>query len=95
MSDKKPKVAVYCRVGNKDQLCETQPVVNDQGHDYSMLMEALERGKENGYEKVIMLSTDRVVGTVDEVEEIARAFDESGMKLDTPDTERLPSYFFN
>ena len=30
MSDKKPRVAVYCRVGNKDQLCETQPTVKEE-----------------------------------------------------------------
>lgn len=29
MSDKKPKVAVYCRVGNKDQLCETPPAAKE------------------------------------------------------------------
>ena len=30
MSDKKPKVAVYCRVGNKDQVCETQSTVKEE-----------------------------------------------------------------
>ena len=29
MSDNKPKVAVYLRVGNKEQLCETQPAVKE------------------------------------------------------------------
>lgn len=28
MSDNKPKVAVYCRVGNKEQLSETHQAVN-------------------------------------------------------------------
>lgn len=30
MSDNKPRVAVYCRVGNKDQLCETAPAVKEE-----------------------------------------------------------------
>ena len=27
MSDNKPKAVMYCRVGNKNQVCETQPAV--------------------------------------------------------------------
>ena len=30
MSDKKPKAVMYCRVGNKDQLCETHPIVKEE-----------------------------------------------------------------
>lgn len=29
MSDNKPRVAMYCRVGNKEQLSETQQTVRD------------------------------------------------------------------
>ena len=30
MSDNKPRVAMYCRVGNKEQLCETPPAVKEE-----------------------------------------------------------------
>ena len=30
MSDNKLKVVEYCRVGNKNQLCETSPVVSEE-----------------------------------------------------------------
>lgn len=30
MSDNKPRVAVYCRVGNRDQVCETPPAVKEE-----------------------------------------------------------------
>ena len=35
MSDNKPKVAVYCRVGNKDQVCEKDPGFVGHGVEFN------------------------------------------------------------
>lgn len=74
----------YCEK-NGYEICETAAVVGDRVVAYPTLMSLLKSAKDNGIETIVMASTNRIVGTVSEMEEVAKVFHESGVKLETLD----------
>lgn len=74
----------YCEQ-NGYEVCESAAVIGDGVTAYPTLMKLLQSAKDNGIETIVMASTNRIVGTVSEMEEVAKVFNESGVKLETMD----------
>lgn len=54
-----------------------------------MLLRCLQRAKEDGVDTILMTSTDRVVGPVEEMDKIREAYEASGVTLETLDGSHL------
>ena len=60
-------------------------VIGDRKMAYPMLMNLLKTAKEKGIQKIVMASSNRIVGTIQELQEIQKAFEESGVTIETLD----------
>ena len=78
------KLRDFCEA-NGYQVCDSATVIGDRNMASPMLMDLLKSAKDKGFTKIVMASTNRVVGTVEELEEIKKAFDESGLTIETLD----------
>jgi len=82
------EVNEYC--ANKGYNVEdTVSVVGDRELGYKMLMKMLAGAKEKGIDTVVMKSTNRVIGKVDEIKMFKNALDDSGVKIETMDNSHL------
>ena len=66
-------------------VCDSASVIGDRKTSLPVLMELLKSAKGKGAEKIVMFSTNRVVGTVNEIDAVNAAIDESGLVLETID----------
>ena len=66
-------------------VCDSATAIGDRQTSMPVLMGLLKSAKDKGAEKIIMASTDRVVGKVDEIKAVNKAFEESGLALETID----------
>ncbi len=66
-------------------VCDSASVIGDRETSFPMLMELLKSAKEKGATKIVIASTNRVLGKVDEIQMVNEAFDESGLILETID----------
>lgn len=82
--NQKKKLAEYCE-SKGYEVADSATVIGDRSFAIPMLKKLFENAKENGVEKIVMQSTNRVTGTLDEVGELARLFYESGVSLETLD----------
>lgn len=82
--NQKKKLDEYCEAKGYE-VVEHADVIGDRRFCFPMLMKLLQNAKTNGVEKIVMQSTNRVVGTLDEVGELAKLFYESGVDLETLD----------
>lgn len=78
------KVNDFCEA-NGYEVSDATTVIGDRKLAFPMLMDLLKTAKEKGIHKVVMASTSRVVGTVDEIEKVQKAFEESGVVIETLD----------
>ena len=78
------KVSDFCEEKGYT-VSDSVSVIGDRKMAYPMLMKLLESAKEKGIQKIVMASTNRIVGTVPELMEIKKAFDESGVTIETLD----------
>ena len=53
----------------------------EKSHDYQMLMKLIDSVTEKGIEKIIVTSTNRIVGTTQELEEIRNCIANAGIEL--------------
>lgn len=84
----KERLAEYCKANGYD-IADSATVVCDRKMASPMLMKLLKSAKEKDCEKLVMMSTNRVVGTADDLEELAKVFNESGVSLETLDGSHL------
>lgn len=82
--NQKKKLQDYCE-SKGYEVVDHADVIGDKKLGFPMLMKLLQNAKSNGVEKIVMQSTNRVTGTLDEVGELARLFYESGVGLETLD----------
>lgn len=82
--NQKKKLEEYC-VSQGYEVIDHADVIGDKKLGFPMLMKLLRNAKANGVEKIVMQSTNRVAGTLDEVGELAKLFYESGVGLETLD----------
>ena len=67
------------------EVCDSAAVIGNRELAYPMMMKLLKEAKEKGITKIVMASTNRIVGTVDELAEIKKAFEESGVAIEAMD----------
>ena len=78
------KVRMFCEEKGY-HIADSASVVGDRKMGNAMLMKLLKSAKEKGIEKIVMVSANRVVGTVSELQEVKKAVDESGAAIVTMD----------
>lgn len=66
-------------------VCDSVSVIGDRKTGNTMFMELLKSANGKGIETIVMASTNRIVGTVDELQEIKSTIDESGVTIETLD----------
>lgn len=82
--NQKKKLQDYCE-SKGYEVVDHADVIGDKKLGFPMLMKLLQNAKTNGVEKIVMQSTNRVTGTLDEVGQLAKLFYESGVGLETLD----------
>lgn len=82
--NQKKKLQDYCE-SKGYEVVDHADVIGDKSLGFPMLMKLLQNAKTNGAEKIVMQSTNRITGTLDEVGELAKLFYESGVDLETLD----------
>ena len=87
VDDQQQLLKDFCDAKGYD-VCDS--VVSDGEAAYSMLMGLLRSAKEKGIETVVMTSRDRITGTVDELSEVAKAFEESDVVVELIDGSHNP-----
>lgn len=88
VSIQREKLAEYCK-SKEYEVTVSETVVGDRKTASPVLLKLLKTAKENGCEKLVMSSTNRVVGTVDDLEEIAKEFAKSGVDLESLDGSHI------
>lgn len=78
------RIADYCE--DKGYIVsDSVMVIGDRKVAYPMLMNLLKTSREKGIRKIVMVSTNRIVGTVPELQEIKKLFDEADVTIETMD----------
>jgi len=88
------KVKDFCEAKGYE-ICDSASVVGDRKTGTPVLMELLKSAKEKEIETVVMVSTNRIVGTVEELTEIKKAFDDSGVAIEAIDDSHLAEMNMN
>lgn len=78
------KVSDFCKAKGYT-VCDSASVIGDRKEGFPVLMDLLKNAKSKGVEKIVMASTNRVVGKVDEIAAVNEAFAASEVVLETMD----------
>lgn len=78
------KVNDFC-MAKGYSVCDSASIIGDRKEGFPVLMELLKNAKSKGIEKIVMASTNRVVGKMDEVAAVNEAFEASEVVLETMD----------
>lgn len=78
------KVSDFCKAKGYS-ICDSATIIGDRKEGFPVLMDLLKNAKSKGVEKIVMASTNRVVGKVDEVVAVNEAFETSEVVLETID----------
>lgn len=84
MFRQKEKVNEYCKAQGYE-IDDFMDVVGDRRMGYPMLMKLINSAKEKGIDRIVMASTNRIVGSIDELNDIQAAFAEAGICIETLD----------
>lgn len=71
---------------------ESTAVIGDRKMAYEQLMKLLNSVREKGIDTIVMASTNRIAGTVDEMTEIAKVFKEAGVAIEAMDGSHEASF---
>lgn len=78
------KLTEFCEAKGYS-VCDSATIIGDRKSSIPVLLDLLGNAKDKGIKKVVMTSTNRVVGKVDEIEAVNDAFETSGVVLETID----------
>ena len=78
------KLKGYCEK-NGYTVCNSAVVVGDRKTANPIFMDLLKSAKEKDVAKIVMASSNRIVGTVDELIEIKKAIEKAGVTIETLD----------
>ena len=78
------KIEEYCKAHDY-KVCDSALTVGSREQAYPLLKNLLQSAAEKGISKVVMASTNRIVGSVEELEAVTAAIDESGVTIETLD----------
>lgn len=86
------KIEEYCKAHDY-KVCDSALTVGSRAQSFPFLKNLLQSTAEKGISKVVMASANRIVGSVEELEAITAAIDESGVTIETLDGsyEELPT----
>jgi len=86
------KIEEYCKAHDY-RICESALTVGDRKRAYPVLTSLLQSARDKGISKVVMTSANRIIGSVEEIEEVKAAIDASGVIIETLDStyEELPN----
>lgn len=86
------RIEEYCKAHDY-RICESALTVGDRKRAYPILTSLLQSAREKGINKVVMASANRIIGSVEEIEEVRSAIDASGVTIETLDGtyEELPN----
>ena len=82
------KIKKFCEQKGYE-VCDSVTAIGSRETGNPMLMKMIKSAKEKGIETVVMASTNRVVGTVEELKEIKEVFDDSGVAIETLDGSHI------
>ena len=82
------KMHKYCE-SKGYEVAETYSVIGDRKQGSEMLRKCIIDMKARGIETVVMVSTNRVTGTVEELAEIKKTIDDAGVSIETQDNSHL------
>ena len=78
------KVSDFCKAKGYT-VCDSASIIGDRKEGFPVLMDLLKNAKSKGVEKVVMASTNRIVGKVDEIAAVNKALEASEVVLETMD----------
>lgn len=78
------KLSDFCEAKGYS-VCDSASVIGDRKTSLPVLMNLLKSAKDKGAAKIIMASTNRVVGEADDIKAVNEAFVKSGLSLETLD----------
>ena len=84
MFRQKEKISEYCKAQGY-AIEDYMDVIGDRMMGYPMLMKLINSAKEKGIDRIVMASTNRIVGSIDELNDIQAAFTEAGISIETLD----------
>ena len=86
------KIEEYCKAQGY-QVCDSALTVGSREQSYPFLNNLLQSAAEKGISKVVMATANRIVGSVEELEAVNAAINESGVAIETLDGtyEELPA----
>ena len=86
------KIEEYCKAHDYN-VCDSALTVGNREQSFPFLKSLLQSAAEKGFSKVVMATANRVVGTVEELEAVTAAINESGVTIETLDGtyEELPA----
>lgn len=74
---------------NGYEICHSSNAIGSRKMSNQMFLECLRDAKAKGADTILMASTNRVAGTVDEMQEIRNAYEASGVTIETLDGSHL------
>lgn len=80
----KAKVGEYCKAQGY-VVEDAVDVVGNRKMGHHMLKKLIDSAKEKGIDRIVMASTNRIVGSIDELNDIQEAFTEAGISIETLD----------
>lgn len=80
----KAKVGEYCKAQGY-VVEDAVDVVGNRKMGYHMLKKLIDSAKEKGIDRIVMASTNRIVGSIDELNDIQEAFTKAGISIETLD----------
>lgn len=82
--DQAKRIEDFCETHGYD-VCDSAFVVGDRKQAYPMFKGLLGSAKEKGINRIVMASSNRIVGSLEEVKEIQAAIEASGVTIETLD----------
>jgi len=89
LAKQQQKLQEYCEK-NGYEVCQTCRTVGDKSLGYEMFLECLRDAQEKGIDTILMASTNRIAGTVEEMQAIREAYEAAGVAIETLDGSHLP-----
>lgn len=83
------RVQDYCEK-NGYKICDSKEIIGDRKTAFPEFLNALRTAKQYGADTIVMATTDRVAGTVEEIDELQSAIQEYGIAIEALDGSHDP-----
>ena len=83
------RVTEYCEKKGYE-VADSFCITGDRATGLAMFLNCIQTAKESGVDTIVMASTNRIVGSVEEMEKVRKVYETSGVALETMDGSHLP-----